>query len=86
MSPESKDYLAEALQEVENLSPEEIEAEAKKILARRAQQQSYRKTKVSDLTPDQLAKRKTYRQTRYARDKAILEAAKNLRPELFSKK
>jgi hypothetical protein len=73
----SKDELElGALEAVDQMSDEQIEAEAKKIFAKRAKQLEYRKTMV--LTPEAKAKRTAYRQAKYLREKAILAKAKEL--------
>jgi hypothetical protein len=72
-----KDILDEELNEqilteVENMDPETLEAEARKILAAVEKRKSYHKEK----TPEALEKQKEYRAKKYAREKAILRLAK----------
>jgi hypothetical protein len=72
-----KDQLDEELSEqilteVENMDPETLEAEARKILAAQEKRKSYHKEK----TPEALAKQKEYRAQKYAREKAIIKRAK----------
>jgi hypothetical protein len=61
------------LEQIEQMEPAQLEAEAKKILARREAQKTYRQ---KELTPEAKEKRAAYRKERYAREKAILAAAK----------
>lgn len=66
--------LEEAQTEVEEMSQEELEAEARKLLEQRAKRRSYQQKK----TPEQLEKQKAYRQKKYQRDKLLLEKVKSL--------
>ena len=67
------EQLEDILEQVENMTEEELAAEAQKILERRERQRSYQVK-----SPEAREKAKLYRQKRYARERAVLAKAKEL--------
>jgi len=76
MSPINDELEMAVLEELEGMTDEQIEAEARKVLAQKAKQAEYRKN--VQLSPDAIEKRKLYRQKKYLREKALLAKAKEL--------
>lgn len=80
MSPE--DELMEAIgKEVDEMSEEDLEAEAKKILAQQEKRKEYSKNRVA--SPEAKERQKVYRQKTYNKNKAILAKYQELHPEEF---
>jgi len=70
------DLELQVMEELDKMSDEEIEVEARKVLANKAKQAEYRKN--VQLSPEALEKRKLYRQKKYLREKVIMAKAKEL--------
>ena len=77
-----EDELMDAISaEVDEMSDEDLEAEAKKILAQQEKRKEYSKNRVA--SPEAKARQKSYRQKTYNKNKAILAKYKELHPEEF---
>lgn len=74
-----EDILKDVMEEVDGLTDEQLEDEAKKIMASQEKRREYNKTRVQ--SPEAKAKQVEYRQKKYARDKAIIEKYKAMYPE-----
>jgi len=77
--PEDKELMEEIALEVDEMSEEQLEAEAKKILAQQAKRAQYSKNKV--LSPEAKEKQKEYRQKTYLKNKLIMAKYKELTGE-----
>lgn len=72
-----RDELLEAVQaEVEEMTEEELEQEANRILAQQAKRREYTRKRV--MSPEAKEKQKEYRQKRYQRDRLVLAKAAEL--------
>lgn len=76
MTDELMDAIAE---EVDEMSDEDLEAEAKKILAQQEKRREYSKSRV--MSPEAKESQKAYRQKTYQKNKAILARYKELHPD-----
>jgi len=74
------DLELQVMEELDKLTDEELEAEARKVLATKAKQAEYRKN--VQLSPAAIEKRTLYRQKKYLREKQLLAKAKELGIEL----
>ncbi len=74
MAIDEQELIEEVQTEVDELSEEELQAEAQKLLLQRAKRKTYSQKK----TPEQIEKQKLYRKKKYERDKLILAKAKEL--------
>lgn len=72
----SAELNQEVLAEVEELTDEQLQQEAEKILAKREKQKAYRANQK--LSPEAIEKRKAYRKAKYDREQAIIKKAKDL--------
>ena len=80
MSPD-EDLLEAISAEVDEMSEEDLEAEAKKIMAQQEKRKEYSKNRVA--SPEAKARQKSYRQKVYQKNQAILAKYKELHPEEF---
>lgn len=80
MSPD-EDLLKAIEEEVDEMSEEDLEAEAKKILAQQAKRKEY--SKICVMSPEAKASQKAYRQKAYQKNQQILARYKELHPEEF---
>jgi len=76
MEPINEELQAAVLEELEGLTDEEIEAEAKKVLAQKAKQRA--RMKSANTSPESMEKKKLRRQRKYLREKALIARAKEL--------
>jgi F420-0:gamma-glutamyl ligase len=76
-----EDLLEAISAEVDEMSEEDLEAEAKKILAQQEKRKEYTKNRVA--SPEAKARQKNYRQKVYQKNQAILAKYKELHPEEF---
>jgi len=76
-----QDLLEAIAAEVDEMSEEDLEAEAKKILAQQEKRREYSKNRV--MSPEAKEKQKAYRQKIYQKNRQILARYKELHPEEF---
>ena len=76
-----EDLLEAISAEVDEMSEEDLEAEAKKILAQQEKRKEYSRNRVA--SPEAKERQKVYRQKTYKKNQAILAKYKELHPEEF---
>ena len=76
-----EDLLEAIGKEVDEMSEEDLETEAKKIMAQQEKRKEYSKNRVA--SPEAKATQKVYRQKVYQKNRQILARYKELHPEEF---
>lgn len=76
-----EDLIAALEKEVDEMSEEDLEAEAKKVLAQQEKRKEYSRNRVA--SPEAKERQKEYRQKIYQKNKAVLARYKELHPEEF---